>query len=369
MYADDTLLQMHFDDLDQLQEALKMCDLLLDQLTSLNPEKSALLLQLHGGSAQQVRSRLVLTKEGEKFVQLPSGRLIALKKQVPYLGIITSYHDYEMQSLRHRIQASKAVMKEVAHAVRNSHAVTEKRRMSIWRITAWTAALYGLHVVGLTEQGLSTIESHMLYQLRFVLQSYSQSTRESNQDLLRRKGLKTPQAQIMARLRKFIKRQTKGDKEALFPHYLPRPRRVEETLPQLQRVDRGKSENRDQLQVCTECGAIFIGTGALRRHSQKHHSGITLFPHRPKFDPMRHCKAGVPECLACFRTYFYLRRHIESSTCPRVHLLLRAEQQFSDQQTELSKAHAEVMRESLLDPASAASNPDLHVWLMESCAL
>ena len=35
MYADDTLLQMHFDNLPQLQEALQMCDLLLDQLTEL----------------------------------------------------------------------------------------------------------------------------------------------------------------------------------------------------------------------------------------------------------------------------------------------------------------------------------------------
>ena len=35
MYADDTLLQMHFDNLPQLQEALQMCDLLLDQLMEL----------------------------------------------------------------------------------------------------------------------------------------------------------------------------------------------------------------------------------------------------------------------------------------------------------------------------------------------
>ncbi|CAE7823893.1 dnaJ [Symbiodinium necroappetens] len=116
MYADDTLLQMHFEDLPQLQEALRLCDLLLDQLTELgfkvNPEKSALLLQLHGGSAQQIRNKLILTKKGEKYVQLPSGRLIALKTQVPYLGIIISYHDYEMQSLRHRLQASKAAMKD-----------------------------------------------------------------------------------------------------------------------------------------------------------------------------------------------------------------------------------------------------------------
>ena len=86
MYADDT--QMHFDDHLQLQESLRLCDMLLDQLTELgfkvNPEKSALLLQMQGGSAQQIRQRLVTTKQGVKYAQLPSGRMIALKQQVPY---------------------------------------------------------------------------------------------------------------------------------------------------------------------------------------------------------------------------------------------------------------------------------------------
>ena len=124
-------------------------------------------------------------------------------------------------------------MKEVAHVFRNSHAVTEKRRMSIWRITAWASALYGLHVVGLTEQGLAALESHMIYQLRFVLRSYSQSTRETNQHLLRRKGLKTAKAQVMLRLKQFLEGQKKGDKEALLPFYLPRAQRLAELLPQL----------------------------------------------------------------------------------------------------------------------------------------
>ena len=139
-------------------------------------------------------------------------------------------------------------------------------------------------------------------------------------------------------------------------------------LPQLQGSVRGNLGSQEQQQVCTECGAIFIGTGALRRHSQKHHPGVRHFPKGPKFDP----KAGTPDCPACgraFRTYFYLRRHIEISTCPCVHILLREDQQDSLQQTELDKVHTDVKRESLQDPASAAYNPDLHIWLMESCAL
>ena len=118
MCADDSLLQLHFEDPVVLQDGLQLCDLLLDQLVELgfkvNPGKSALLMQLNGGSSQQTRERL--------------------------------NQDYEIKSLRHRLAASKATMKEVANAVHNSRSVTEGRRKSIWGITAWASALYGLHV-------------------------------------------------------------------------------------------------------------------------------------------------------------------------------------------------------------------------------
>ena len=378
MYADDTLLQMHFDDKQQLQEALQLCDLLLDQLTELgfkvNPEKSALLLQIHGGSAQQIRQNLLTTKQGEKFVQLPSGRLIALKSQVTYLGIIISYQDYEMKSLRHRLQASKAALKEVAHAVRNSRAITEKRRLSIWRITAWASAMYGLHVVGLTPQGLSQLESHMIFQLRFVLRSYSQETHETNQQFMQRNGFKAAKSLVLQRLQQFIKRQQKpgGNKADLLQYYLPRAEMLHDSMSSLTAAPKMNSTDQQQQHVCTECGALFSGTGALRRHSQKHHAGACLFPKGPRFNPNKHAKAGTPECIACghqFRSYFFLRRHIEASTCPRVSILLQIQDDAEAPVTELEQLHARVKAAALQDPGQAAMNPDLQIWLMESCAL
>ena len=307
-----------------------------------------------------------------KYVQLPSGRLIALKNQVPYLGIIIPYQDYEMKTLRHRLQASKAALKEVAHAVRNSRAITEKRRLSIWRITAWASAMYGLHVVGLTSQGLAQLESHMIYQLRFVLRSYSQETHENNQQFMQRKGLKAAKTQVLKRLQQFIKRQRKGDKEALLQHYLPRAQALWDSISCLTAEARTNVTDHPQQQVCTECGSLFAGTGALRRHSQKHHPGARLFPKGPRFNPKKHAKAGTPECIACghqFRSYFYLRHHVETSTCPRVSLLLQNQADAEAPVTELAQFHERVKAEALREPGQAAMNPDLQIWLMESCAL
>ena len=273
MYADDILLQSHFDSLDALTRALDCCDLLLDQLTALgfrvNPTKSALLLQLHGGSAVTARRMLMRTMAGNKFVSLPSGRLISYKTQVPYLGIILSYQDYEMRTLAHRLKASKAAMAEVAHAVRNHRVLSESRRKSIWTITAWASALYSLHVVGVTQAGLNRLQSHMVYQLRFVLRSYSQETRETNQELLRRSRVQPAQQQLQKRMEKFIQRQIRLDSE-LCSFYLPRARRLHIVLRNMS-AEYIPISVQEQRIACEDCGAVFQGSGALRRHRIKQH--------------------------------------------------------------------------------------------------
>ena len=277
-----------------------------------------------------------------------------------------------MKSLRHRLQASKAALKEVAHAVRNSRAVTEKRRLSIWRIAAWASAMYGLHVVGLTSQGLAQLESHMIFQLRFVLRSYSQETHETNQQFMQRKGLKAAKTQVLKRLQQFMKRQQKGDKADLLQHYLPRAETLYDSMSCLTAAPRTNSTDQQQQQVCTECGSLFAGTGALRRHSQKHHPGARLFPKGPRFNPKKHAKAGTPECIACghqFRSYFFLRHHIKASTCPRVSILLQNQADAEAPVTELEQLHERVKVEALREPGQAAMNPELQIWLMESCAL
>ena len=229
MYADDILLQSHFDNWAELEAALELCDSLLDRLSQLafkvNPGKSALLIRLRGGSASTARKRLFRKEHGSRYVAMPSGRLVSHKTQVPYLGIILSYFDYESLTLTHRLKASKKALSDVAHAVRNYRVLSEHRRRSIWAITAWASALYAIHVVGLSSKGLGKLESHMVYQLRFVLWSYSRDTHETNQELLRRKGLKTAQQQLQGRLLQFLKRQAKAD-PTLTPLYLPRARKL-----------------------------------------------------------------------------------------------------------------------------------------------
>ena len=65
-------------------------------------------------------------------------------------------------------------------------------------------AMYGLHVAGLAEQGLSMLESHVIYQLRFALRSYPQETHEANQELIRSHRIEPAQEHLQERLIPFF---------------------------------------------------------------------------------------------------------------------------------------------------------------------
>ena len=191
--------------------------------------------------------------------------------------------------------------------MQNHRVISEKRRKSVWTITAWASALYALHVVGLTQQGPSKLQAHMMYQLRFVLRSYSQETRETNQELLRRQRLPTAQHQLQRRVSQFVQRQVKSD-PTLTPLYLPRAERLLNSLQQLSAPEEVQLSQEDTLVTCGDCGAALTSTGALRRHMNKSRPDQVINLKGPKFDPKRRTMAGFRDlqCLPTDLCFFLL---------------------------------------------------------------
>ena len=64
---------------------------------------------------------------------------------------------------------------------------------------------------------------------------------------------------------------------------------------------------------------------------RKSHPDSVLNLKGPKFDSKRHALAGSATCCVCrqsFSFFFYLRKHVEASTCPRVELLHRQQEEL-----------------------------------------
>ena len=157
-------------------------------------------------------------------MSLPAGKLVPIRRSSVYLGIVLTHGNFEEKTLRHRLSASKQVLRETAHVIRNNRVLPKQKRIQIWLTAAWASAMYGLHVVGVTEHGLVRLTATFAYQARCVLRSYSQDTRETNEELLHRKALTSPLRQLTERLQSFILRQqSKPDEEVyVLSLFLPR---------------------------------------------------------------------------------------------------------------------------------------------------
>ena len=129
---------------------------------------------------------------------------------------------------------------------------TEGRRKSICRITAWASALYALHIVGLNDRGLAKLKSYMMCYLRFLLRSYSQDTKETNNCIPEVK------MQLLSRLKTFLGWQRKSDEPELSSLYLPRAVLLEQRLRQVWEDSAVQETTRELLLTCEECGVVYM---------------------------------------------------------------------------------------------------------------
>ena len=92
----------------------------------------------------------------------------------------------------------------------------------------------------------------------------------------------------------------------------------------------------------------------------------------PKFDPKRHTIAGSATCSACrqtFASFFYLRKHVEASTCPRVELLHRQQEELPTEIQDQQNQAQQLQEAATRDPEAAARNPAFHSLFMESSTI
>ena len=118
--------------------------------------------------------------------------------------------------------------------------------------------------------------------------------------------------------------------------------------------------------------AAQASTGPLRRHMQKQHATSRTMQNGPKFDPSVHTVKGTASCTACgaqFSSFFSLRKHVETTTCPRSDLLFRISEELPIEIQHQQEAQTRLRAAVLTDLDAAARDPVHHSLFMESCVL
>ena len=243
---------------------------------------------------------------------------------IKYLGIIISYSNFELLTLRHRLAEAGKKIQLVRKYIYNRRIASPAARLRVWFATVWATAVTGLPEVGLSPESARVLRGWYAQKLRSVLNQPAHITHVTTADLLKLHKLQDPVEKIIRRMKGRIARLRKRSRAvaaaaadvALHSHILIDLDRI---LQEAQALPVATPAALEPAHRCHICQAAFDTAHGLRMHTAKlHRDSLSRFI-PPLFDRELHAKEGMPVCAACntsFKQWKGLRDHLLSGACP-----------------------------------------------------
>ena len=321
LYADDTHCAWEFSSLQDINFMQRSVNAVFQVYRQhgmlINESKSAFLIRLGGThGAKWLKPRLHLL-DGKKHIRLCQGLQtvsVPVVKQVKYLGIIVSYQDFELASVRHRLQCAGISRQRLAKVMHSSRHLTLKQRLQIYQVCVRTSLLYGVTAFSLPPKALLALHRRDIKYIRAIAKSPVHITRERTHDLLIRLDLPSIDLCIQ-----------KTQQKLGIAHTSPDPQTSTVHSPVLTEL----SSTAEQV-PCPTCGLYFPSQQIMRIHHTRKH-GVSLHKYSrttaaaSALDLSKHSKGGMPICLHCQRSFSgwpELRYHLLNvcaSAAPLIH--------------------------------------------------
>ena len=335
-YADDISVHKTIRSRRDLKLAHDLIQALLEAVGRLrlrvNPAKCSIMVRLSGTEAPSVTRRHTCwlpdaSGELKKHWRIgPNKAYPAFRQegQIKYLGIIISYSNYELLTLRHRLAEASKKIQQVRKYIYNRRIASPAARLRVWFATVWATAVTGLPEVGLSPESARLLRGWYAQKLRSVLNQPAHITHVTTADLLQLHKLQDPVDKIIRRMKGRIAKLRKrsrvvseaAEDVALHSHILIDLDRI---LQEAQALPVATSATLEPAYRCHICQAAFDTAHGLRMHTAKmHRDSLSRFI-PPIFDRELHAKEGMPVCVACnrsFKQWKGLRDHLLSGACP-----------------------------------------------------
>ena len=300
----------------------------------INPSKSSFLVEVRGSDAEKwLRKHRFRNKsdDGWSFrFNLSTREEVPIVKSFRYLGVILSYHCFEDETLRYRVEMAQSHRNRLAKVLQGRGGLGLSQRRRIWLVCVQTSQLYGLCVTGITPAGLKRLHIQMMKHVRAFAKSPRHLTQESDHELLRRLGVVGPLEALLKQVTGVLERHSAG---ARLPSYgqdslLGRLRRLRADLLSMRPEEKVavpapaacslQEMPQDTPQfACQVCSQVFPTLHQVKTHEDRFHK---------KFAPKRElgnkadCSLnGLPTCKFCrkeFSKWHPLQRHIRENRCP-----------------------------------------------------
>ena len=311
-YADDFCLHCQITSSADFHVAIakvgKFLDLLTDAGLTINRAKTIAVLKLQGvGRAKLSKRYLKRTKDGT-FICIPSQQgqpyLIKLVSSFSYLGVILSYTNFELLSVRHRIKAGLKVSHQLQRWIFNKVGLSLRQKVKLWFQCIFPCLTYGLRPIGITEKTIQLLDRAFMQQLRRIHHSPVHLNHLTHADFLNGAGIADPLRRLLHQYYKANQRETRrlsqiSDDDIL--HQCPMP-----DINQLEQVISAALEQRRDPQdlnqaeflpySCSQCQMFFSSISMLRRHQLLEHgsrSGLL------RVSTATDSHGGVPTCHRC----------------------------------------------------------------------
>ena len=335
-YADDISVHKTIRSRRDLQIAHDLIQALLAAVGRLrlrvNSTKCSVMVRLSGTEAPSVMRRHTCwlpdaSGELQKHWRIGTNKAypaFRLEGQIKYLGIIISYSNYELLTLRHRLAEAGKKIQQVRKYIYNRRVASPAARLRVWFATVWATAVTGLPEVGLSPESARLLRGWYAQKLRSVLNQPAHITHVTTADLLRLHKLQDPVDKIIRRMKGRISRLRKRSRSVteaaadvtLHSHILIDLDRI---LQEAQAIPAATQATQAPAYDCHICQAAFDTAHGLRMHTAKmHRDSLSRFI-PPIFDRELHAKDGMPVCVACnksFKQWKGLRDHLLSGACP-----------------------------------------------------
>ncbi|CAE7566859.1 Pol [Symbiodinium sp. CCMP2592] len=352
-FADDLHFKWDLDDpkaLDRMKmEVATVLSVLKSFGLQISAEKSTMLIEIRGTAADVWLSKNVYKDDENKkhfrydtFAKLS----IPLGTQFKYLGVILSYRNYELASVKHRVQQAAIHHSRLRRILQGRGGISRHQRLRLWRICIQTSQLYGLEATGVTEAGIKLLHVQMLRHLRAITGRPRHLDRSTDQELLDSLKMASVRQMLSQRLQSANTRLCSNtdlpcyDKDNILRRIqalqagIDRPictQRVSTALTtpvqQAPHDDVTPQEQKVRLQElpadtkqfrCQVCGQSFPSLHLVKTHEGKAHKILAPKRELPQ-DRSVYSINGLPQCRFCgykFTKWSGLQRHIQRNGCP-----------------------------------------------------
>ena len=339
VFADGTLLQWMFDDVAAFNliptEVAGIFRTLRMYCLKVSAAKTGVLHSWWGSRMSATAKPHVAKIQGKRFfvVRLDGDTLyLPVVASHKYLGIIPSYKNCEMLSLRYRLRQAWIAFNRLSCALK-SRKLPVVLRLRLCHAVCIACATYGLSSIGLSSEGRAQYHATIMRQLRMVIGDRSFLTGRTRAEILEMYNIKDPLLHVDSLLLRRVQLAQNNSyiphHEALVQHWALLIFSLSTPEPSQPKMAHRRPESTSV--KCEVCGQEFQDLAAYRFHHTKVHLQRTQeeqkdyrkqMIHRDS-NHMHHAIGGLPHCRHCgrkFSAWTNFMSHFNRQCCPVLHL-------------------------------------------------